>query len=594
MKFLRGHFLMMFILSFFFFPSSVETSYPSWQTDNSEDSSFETAMHSSNDGKMDLKSGSFIFGDVEHRETLVITTKIRQDTNEETKEKRNVIEEHQTSPYTNEQKKRQADESFVDKFFKRNGLRTDKNEEVPLPCKSDTYCDDGLNRVCVKTTIIDQEGTKKYESQCVMRSKMISMIRESSTGDVILAGSVYKGYYYDCNCDVLSVISDSVENEFESTSVEDEFTIDPESRESYTTGAGDVITVNQSLEGTVVLYRDPHYTEIYDSLSGSSGVFLNHHRIYAGLYLAIDEKDCRTYEGSIRKVTLTYLNPSGCCNIEGFFVWNHHLVEDCFGCEVFKEMVTIYDLNDPDLPESKEYDVIIETNPLESCIPKISWFAINKWGPSTKVKTTITWDVIHVVPLESKNFPNEHETVLASSLKVKEMLSLHQGTHSQKAEEYSKIREYYKIKSYGNVHRSTVVGSHADHTKKGAINRNTKIISQLESLKDVKYKFMPSMQDIPLAITCGLGEGWDKMTDTCVETNIQKWLPGMRDHKNQLYWLIVFFAFFFGFALVAFLWGLCLHHHHRHQYPHLFQDEIHRRKDHQHHHKHDYHSPVDL
>ena len=365
------------------------------------------------------------------------------------------------------------------------------------------------------------------------------------------------------------------------------------------------IVVNDTLEGHVELFRDPNFRDHYDCCTGAP--VMDHHRVYAALVLAIDASLCDEFVGLIINVTLVYRRPS----------------EEGGG---ILEKVTIYDVNNPGLLASLNYDVIVETNPGETCIPKISWLAIKKAGGDSKVDVIIAWNATHVP------FPNNYPLVTeagAVSLKeggggegeenlsvdtskfnfngirqtgkafvssssrfapsvrapVRDSAVLHYGTHSKNIEENKHVTFYYK--HFTNKFAIYKEDNYA-RTNRSDVKKNTeKIASLAESTQFVRFRFIDKIETKNVQIGCSEFSEWHEEEGECSRGDFMHWFPGARDHPNQRGWVLAIVVFLLVLSCLPFLFCLCSsHHHHHHEHNHLLH-QIHKNEgQHQHQHQH--------
>ena len=370
------------------------------------------------------------------------------------------------------------------------------------------------------------------------------------------------------------------------------------------------VYVNDTLEGNVELFRDPGYNVHYECCSGTP--IFDRHRVYAALILDVDFSLCGEFSGLFTNVTLVYYKPTS----EGGGVL---------------ETVLIYDVNNPGLAESEDYDVTVETDPGEPCLPKISWLALKKACGDAKVDVIIAWNVTHVpypnnypvapdfenegiatgaatVAFETKTVSGIRQSVSnrlsssSSSSKINSRFSpsvraptknstsaYHYGTHSKSVEENKHIALYYKFTTNKFAIYKDHLRSRID--RKGVKKNEEKIskltgidVQQQQNSRYVRFRFTDRIDQQRIHIACSEFSEWDHDDRECSRNYFLHWFPGARDHPNQRGWLLATLIFVLIMFCVPVLFLCFSHHHHRHHpyYPMQQQKQHH----HQHHHHH--------
>jgi hypothetical protein len=381
------------------------------------------------------------------------------------------------------------------------------------------------------------------------------------------------------------------------------------------------VIVNDTLEGQIELFSDPNFRVPYVCCSGPS--ILNYHRVYAALLLAINPSLCDEFVGLIVNVTLVY----------------HKEAKDGGG---ILETVLIYDVNDPFLPISEFYDVIVETHPGEQCVPRISWLAIKKTEGDANVEAIIAWNATHVpfpnaYPLvENEDEIDDDKTRTASREKIGTVVdaSMTTNTKTEKNESTKRWRKVYPheinqraysyrtglipvttsrfapsirapVKNYDVSHRGThskkieenlhIVRAYRHFTNKFAIYKEIsygratlsdvkknqlKISNVAENARFVRFRFVDKIERKNIEIACSEFSEWHEDDGECSRGGFFHWFPGAKDHPNQRGWVLALIVFFVFLFLVPFLFCICSGHPHHHRHHHLQEHHRHHHRDH--------------
>jgi hypothetical protein len=307
------------------------------------------------------------------------------------------------------------------------------------------------------------------------------------------------------------------------------------------------IDIDDIIEGHVQLYRDPDYQHEYECCE--SFPFIDCHRAYAALLLAIDPDVCHEFLGTITNITLVYYEEGEYDDTE-------------------LASVLIYDYENENLPETELFDVMIETDENMPCEPRISWYLKKRYSAGAKIKAIVGWKATHV-PYENM-YPvappiaNYHSASglyevgysrFAPTLNAKpshgygSKLQLHRGTHSQLKHLFPHVTQFYRPGNNGIREKNSVYsyGRLLSHGKQELQANNKKLEILTDDLKLARYHFSSKLDTSAMEISCPEYSEWDHDAHECSSVGSWYfWFPGGRHRSGEssvVFWFFMVFLF---------------------------------------------------